>query len=607
MGNMALGKASATSVQEAVRSDIPDGRLWVTPAYYQTTGDAAVQLDSADDWIAARIVPQTDMLISSVSRYVTAEATQGDGTLAVYSDSTAVEPNGDLNGSATACHEDQTDNSTPLTVSATSEDGGGANDAYLAFEGSTGYWKSADDPATTAQDLEIDFGAGNEKTVNKLIITAANEADANSRCFPKTFTIQLHDGTSYSTVKTVSSSTDPGQALKQVHTFTNGTAMQKAKINITDNHGTGAFVCVGEMEWVEAESTSAPGTELQELGTLSSGGSADAWTRLAVASGDQYQAQRGIPIWLIMKGAAAADWSESIRRPNTVTGSAMPDEMNLCKYTTDGGTTWTQALQNDLPAMWNVVVNSVASDHVPQLCYGRYTGRYVYIPGSGMVEIPEAGLFMDCSALTAGTEYYAYLLYPAGTLLLDTTLTAPSTVEGVLAGTTLTRYLGMIVPKALISTHQGPVSVKDRRLVSNLYNRRVVSVGKPNPYSSGTNDTTGLLWERWMDNDDWLVELVCAVACPVRVRAGVQLRNQAAQTVYLAIGLNSRTQPPVNATVTQHYSNYEYDNHHVELLDDMPPGYHYLVPLIKQTGTIKNLVLVDNNGRYADFRGTMEA
>jgi hypothetical protein len=339
MGSMRLGGASATSVLKTQRSDIPDGRWWVTPAFIQTTGDAAVQLNSANDGIAVRITPQTDILFDSVSRFVTALATQGNGTLSIC-----------------------------------------------------------------------------------------------------------------------------------------------------------------------ADSSDEPGSELQALGSFDSGDTADVWTRLAIETANQYQAQRGMPVWLKMMGADGADWSESIRRPNTAIGSAMPDEMDLCLVTTDGGSTWTQATQDGLPAMWNVVVNSVADKHVPHLCYGRYVGKYCFLPDTDMAEIPEEGVLFDCSGLTDATEYYGYIYNNSGVLALDLSTTVPITDVGikVKTGATTRRYVGGIVARALISTYHGPIDVEDSREVWNAHNRRFKTIGKNDPYAGTTSEalSADAVWYSWSANGD---------------------------------------------------------------------------------------------------------
>lgn len=547
----------ASDLSEAVRNII-NGRLEATPAYYQTSGDEAVQLDSADDAIATKLVLDVDMKISSFSRYVTAVGTQGNGTVQIYDNGSKVEPNGDLNGSETKAHANQTDASTPLTVSATSNDGGGTNDEYLAFEGSTGYWKSGADPAATPQDLEIDFGAGNEKIINKLIITAAAEASADDRCFPKTFTIQGHNGTSYSTLKTVASSTDPGNAGKQVYTWENSTELQKVKINITDNHGTGAFVCVGEMEWIEAQSEDAPGTLLKTLiSAADSGDTADVWKHEAIAAADQYQCAAGKVYWVVIKGTAGKDWSESVRRWNESKGSMFPDCFVDCKKSTDGGTTWTQVQQDSKPAMWNIMLNAVeaeAGKPVPQLMYGRCNGKNIYIPGEGSLDIPEGGIYLDLSdhdSPDSADGYNVWIRNNAGTLELTATTDATARTDGIdhKTGDSGYRYLGGVYPVAIHTGHYGPVFCQDRRLVWNQFNRKKVSLGKRNPYASSTSETIDIeafefqgesgYWRKWRgDSDDWFIDLLLGE--PTKVDLVATCYKQSGNHSTCAIGVNGK-------------------------------------------------------------------
>ena len=607
MGSMELGQASTTSLLQTQRSDIPDGRLWVPPAYYQTTGDAAIQLDSASDMIAVRILPQTDFLISAISRYVTALVTEGDGTLSICADSTAPEPNGELNGS-----DDVTPTMTAadapspyvvrgvLSDGVTATDPGGTYAAWILFGGGGTYWTARDDAfvnnggtavdkggglvglpstahpyavgqlvqiinttnydgvytldaatsadeivitatyvgetfgsncrlfggATEAAPVYLTFDNGSAVVLNRYAFKQVNSADG----FPLAWTLYgsnesspdpTDSGDWSSALDTESSVTGPGALLWKEFAFTNGTAYRHYMWAFTGPGGNGmAYAMLREVQIFEAEERPCPGAEIQELGTLGSGDTADVWTRLAVQSANQYQAQRGVPIWLVMTGAASADWSESIRRPNEAIGSAMPDEMCLCKTSTDGGILWTQALQNSLPAMWNVVINSVESDHVPQLCYGRYSGQYLHLPGVGMMEIPEEGAFLDCSARIADTLYYAYAYSSddtlAGTFTLELSTTAPTIYQGVevKTGATTYRYLGMAKPKNLISTHQGPVFVEDTRNISNRFNRLPFSWRKPNVLIVNTYVTiSSAMWTEW--DESLNIECVCCMSTPV--------------------------------------------------------------------------------------------
>ena len=72
----------------ALKNGKPGGRLTVPPAYYQTANDQPVQLNSANHWIASKIVPETDFELQAVSRYVSSVTIEGAGTLEIYSHDT---------------------------------------------------------------------------------------------------------------------------------------------------------------------------------------------------------------------------------------------------------------------------------------------------------------------------------------------------------------------------------------------------------------------------------------------------------------------------------------------------------------------------------------
>ncbi len=523
------------------------GRLAASPAYYQTAGDVSVQLDSADARLAVKISPMCDWELDALSSFVTAVSTQGDQNFFIYSDGAKPEPNGALNGSMRKLHADQTDNSTPLTVSATSEDGGGSNPAWRAFngDGGTTYWKSGADPATTPQSLEIDLGAGVEKWVNKLLITSANEGNANLRCFAADFTLEAKEdgGASYDTLLTVTGESDGAASSIYDYSWTPTKPYRYFRINITDSNGTGAFVCIGEMEWIEAANESAPSeTSLKSLGAVSSGASADRWTRLQIDSANRYRFQRGKPVWLVCKGTAGADFSLSVNTQTDAVASGFPDEMSISKYTTDGGVSWSRCLGTTglVNAMWNVILNSTA-DHVPQLIFGRVAGTSIYIPGSGAMEIPEAGVFLDCTALTAGSAYNVYAYNNGGALDLEASTTDQTLSDGieVKGGDSTKRFLGRIAPLEIQTAKQGPVDVSDYRAVANRYNRQFKSLLK-RPYHAGTSHEWGTpnrdIWKEAAESDGDLTVWVLALE-PTFIDIGYNVQIDAPLGTVLSIAI----------------------------------------------------------------------
>ncbi len=412
---------------------VPNGRLFVPPAYHQTASDQAVQLDTADDWIAMRFTPEVDFKISSVCVYITAEATQGDGTLEVYS----------------------------------------------------------------------------------------------------------HDATN-----------------------------------------------------------DQPNASLQVLGTLNSGGTADSWVRLAVSSGNQYQCQRNKTYWLVYKGSASVDFSVSTRRWHTGVGSMFPDGTKTMT-TNDGGVSWSQAQQETKDASWNVIINGQA-DHVPQLHLGRFSGQHIFIPGSGLVEIPEKGVLLDCSTLTADTEYNIYIYDDGGTLTLEASTTGRVMSDGVevKSGSTTRRFLGMIRPKEIQTGKQGPVDVLDRRLVRQPGVTK--TVGKRNPYythatyqCSATNT-----WER-IQTDQMRFEFLSL--SNETVAAYMTATEYSTTRTTFSFGVDSDSVPaPEFCSQTE---GYYFDAVPCPVSLSMPllEGFHYVVPMANSSSNSADCIRmrgIDDAGYY---------
>lgn len=87
MGNM-LANSGSGGMAASDYSPLlnPQGRLWVPPAYMQTSGDAAVDLLSAAHAAAFRFVPEVDFGLFSVSFYLTAVSITGNCTISLHED-----------------------------------------------------------------------------------------------------------------------------------------------------------------------------------------------------------------------------------------------------------------------------------------------------------------------------------------------------------------------------------------------------------------------------------------------------------------------------------------------------------------------------------------
>jgi hypothetical protein len=144
--------------------------------------------------------------------------------------------------------------------------------------------------------------------------------------------------------------------------------------------------------------------------------------------------------------------------------------------------------------MWNIMINAVeaeAGKPVPQLMYGRYNGKNIYIPGSGSCDIPEGGIYLDLSDHNSPDSKFGYHVWVrnnAGTLELSATTDDIASTDGIKhkSGASGYRYLGDVYPVAIHTGHYGPVDCEDRRLVWNSYNRIQKFLGKRCPAISNT-------------------------------------------------------------------------------------------------------------------------
>lgn len=506
------------------------GKAFVPPAYMQTTGDQAVQLNAANDHITFKWTPEADYALDSFSLYFTAVATEGNLNAKLHSVAyTGYESNGRYNGSLTAVDPLMTANNAPAANVVGLWDNAGANaeagagfEAFEAMDGSVaadnGTRSNAAPTAIAPIIWTLDNGAGVTLIVNKFRITSFNNASADVRAFPKAFTFwgsnELAPApqtdanwTQLSGDSTWTAETDPGAGLCKEYYVYNATAYRHYRLKITDRTGVNAYVAIGELEFFGAQLSWIPGTELYDIGTVGSGAAADAWVRKSLTAAQQLQ--RGIEVCLDFYGTAAKDFSLSTRRWNTATDSMFPD---TCETRHNLGTGYyTQAEQDSKPALLNIVINSTAN-HCPKLYYGRTTGLSVYLPTIGIMSIPQAGISATCDDLTASVDYltntkYSWYLYNnAGTLGLH--VSATDRVVGtdgieVKSGATSYRYGGFLYVINRVSTKQGPIDVESWRGIYQPGKTR--SLGKRNPYSTSTSWSLdiSLYWRKWMDNDDF--------------------------------------------------------------------------------------------------------
>jgi hypothetical protein len=550
----------------------PQGLLYVPPAFISTTTDQAIALTSANHKIALGFTPEVDFALSSLSLYVTAISSTGDISLDIYSDGTAIEPQGELcsNPDMQLSITMTTDSApSPYVISLTDSADANAEvagkEAYRVLDGvvsaDTGVRSNVAPTGANPIYLTLDLGAVGAKAINRWRWKPWSNASADICAYPKAWTLW---GSNEAT-PTKNTDTDWTQLTGRAawtaeaaggyptvqwneYYVSNTTPFRWYRWKITDRNGVNDYVALGEMKLFEAESKSAPGTSIQSLGTLAAGSTPDVWVRATFAS---YQLFQGTKYWLVCGGQDTKSFSLSVRAENTADNSMFPDTCKT-KNSTDGGTSWAHTHQLNtlyMPSMLNVVLNST-THHCPSLMYGRHGGSQVALYESSawtLHTIPAAGISLDCEALTTLTKYAVYLYNNTGTLTLEAVTTGRVLQDGieVKSGATSHRFLGIMGALALQTTYQGVLDCPDARLVRNRYNPKM-KIARRNPgYVGATNETVyESKYRRALTNNDFRIRLV---TWDEEIEVAAQYRA-AGYSCYLGVAINGELPIPNNAT-----------------------------------------------------------
>jgi hypothetical protein len=509
MGTMEVNPGIAGEVQPSAtcQPGTPAGRLYVPPAYTQTSQDREAQLTTANHKVAVGFTPEVDFALDSLSIYIKAVASAGNLSVALYSSGTAREPEGQRNHKQTKATPDMTANNAPSPCVVGIWDVNGANaeltgyEAYYAWDGGIRYSgtpaRSNAAPTPSAPIyFTFDFGSGNAKQINRVRFTA----DTTTEGSPKAWTFWGSNGAAPAVntdndwtaiVSGIGGRTWTAEAPISLKQWTecdlfNTVAYRHYRITFTDRNGTGAYVALHDIQLIEVDNQEAPGTEIASLGTLAV--SSAGWQRFTFSV---RQLQRDTRYWLVFSGAESAGISLSTRRANPNHGSSIPYTC-VCKGTTDGGANWTQQMQDgDLrPAMLNVVLQSTAN-HSPQLMYGRYNGAAISLhDGTSwqMETIPEAGITLNCEELAADTYHEVYLYEDGGTLALEASTAGWILQDGleVQSGASGKRNVGCMTAITRQAGLQAPVKVEDQMYVWNRHNRLPTRIGRVTPYVGET-------------------------------------------------------------------------------------------------------------------------
>jgi hypothetical protein len=278
--------------------------------------------------------------------------------------------------------------------------------------------------------------------------------------------------------------------------------------------------------------------------TIASGSSPGAWIRKIF---DAVQCYRGRRYLLVVGGSGDMNVSLSCRRWNTQAGSMFPDGC-WAKSSEDGGESWSDCTQDDKPALFNFVLAS-ASNHCPQLLYGRHTGKYVPLYDDsaqrwGLYEIPVAGL--SFSLAEAESTLSLVVLASDGTLKsYPATEGSRHFQDGIEMGNVGERLLGLVYPKYLGANTEGrgPIDVMDYRGLAYPGMRK--RLGKLCPYAAATAESAERVAnepDSWNSSDDFTINFVAIANTHIEL-SGICNNDSAADYLQVACGLDSTAIP----------------------------------------------------------------
>lgn len=464
--------------------------------------------------------------------------------------------------------------------------------------------------------LTLDLGEGNSSAFNKLRMYSRASPSPSLRGFPSSWTRHASNlanpnpltAGDWDTVGSASWQPDPGQGAALEVPAVTAAPYRHHMLKLTGKVSTATstwMTHIQEIQLFEPQPADAPGELIGTLGNFESSEAAN-WNILQV--GTPYVLSPGEKYWITETGEESKNYSVSARRCNPVTGSAHPDGM-VSKYSTDGGATWSQCLQNSVPALWNMIVNPAdpsadGTKPVPQLCYGATsTGDKVFLPDAGLLTIPEEGILLDLSAHDSPDPefgYHVWLSRSGGLLQLSATKDSKETTDGIVhkAGAPGFRWIGDVYPVQCQPGWYGPVDVKDRCLISYPGMKR--NLGKPNPYCEVFAQTIlGTHWREYDEGtDSWRVEFLACGLARLTLTACCRLAT-AGNYALPSIGIDGKLPSPEASTV-QSVSSHALLNSNLTVT--VPPGIHCAYPLLRGKGASCNVQYygseVDNREAY---------
>lgn len=473
---------------------LPGGKLEVPPATTQIASASNFSVTSENIKVALAWTPEIDYSIDSLSMYIGTVTNGGNLALTLHSNSfTGFESDGNVESWQDPLPFGMTSDTAPSPYVVGMYDYTGASCEHASYPAwralssdITQYCNSTVTPSSEQPVYyTLDMGASPAFPINAGAFL--NSANAG---FPTAWTVWAANGSSMPDVTNDSlwtqiggsfTATAPSQYYGYPWRAINGTKYRYYRWKITTVSTTN---CAFHMHIYKPITIDIPGTQLADLGNISSGSTSASWVRTTFTP---QQLTAGQKHWLVSTGTTGINVGLSYNRVNATIGNEQQDGVE-CLVSQDGGNTWRHTYLNSIKfrCLFNWVVNS-NTNHVPRLIYGRHKSKLLpsYETSSWRGKtIPQIGVYLDCDGLIADSGYNIYIYDNSGNITLEASQTLPTTQDGVRVktGEPNKTFVGMIMPWTYFSGHVGPIDHRSRRCVWNAFHRKRKGFGRTNPY-----------------------------------------------------------------------------------------------------------------------------
>jgi hypothetical protein len=194
--------------------------------------------------------------------------------------------------------------------------------------------------------------------------------------------------------------------------------------------------------------------------------------------------------------------------------------------------------------------------------------------------IPDAGITVACTGLSATTAYYLYVYDDNGTLTLDLSTTAPTTQNGIYVKTGAVDRL--LIARCYTDSSGDVVTHNEnaaKQLVCNIFNKRKICLYKNEDANSWTYSTP--TWRPMNNNTADRIEFVAGgnEFVDARVKVSVTHGTAGSNPCSSGVGVDSTSVNSAQFCGRQCGVNMQSSNSIAEYVGKLSAGYHYLQAL----------------------------